>query len=246
MSPLKSLKLSVFRRIVAAAFLVLLFSAAGWPGHAWAQQASSTASSPSNDNASSNAPTSSRQEDQDEEVAFKHSDTVKAIGRFFHLTPNQAATVFEDFNFILLAGIILYYAVKLVPRFFRERQQKIDQQLQEARVATEQANERLSAVEQRLGRLDQEIEQLRARAEKEGAADEQRIKASIEEERKKIVAAAEHEINAISLAAERNLRKFAAELAVARASARIHLTEDDDRTLVRDFRPEADIEARRN
>jgi F-type H+-transporting ATPase subunit b len=57
----------------------------------------------------------------------------------------------------------------------------------------------------------------------------------MEEERQKIVDAAEQEIASAGAAAERRLRKYAAELAVDRATARLHLTEGDDRTLIQEF-----------
>jgi len=172
---------------------------------------------------------------EDENAVYKKSPMVRAVGRLFHLSPETASVVFEDFNFLLLAGIVIFYLAKLLPGFFRERQQKIDRQLQEARTATADASERLKVVEDRLGRLDQEIAELRERAEREAAADEQRIKQSIEDERRKIVAAAEQEIGAMAASAARQLKSFGAEIAIARASGQLRLSEDDDRLLVRDF-----------
>ena len=57
----------------------------------------------------------------------------------------------------------------------------------------------------------------------------------MEDEKQKIVASAEQEIAAAGAAAERRLRRFAAELAVDRATSRLHLTEGDDRTLIQEF-----------
>ena len=188
-------------------------------------------------------------EQADETAVYKKSASVRAIGRLLHLYPDQASAVFEYFNFAILAGVVLFYGIKLMPKLFRERQKKIDQQLVEARTATDEANERLKAVEARLGRLDHEIEELRQRAEQEGATDEERIKQSIEEERKKIVAAAEQEIAIASATAERNLRRFAADLAMARVTGHLQLTEKQDRALVQDFADglqASDLQERRN
>ncbi len=188
-------------------------------------------------------------EEEDETAAYKQSSSVRAFGKLLGLSPRTSSEVFEFLNFAILGGVVLFYLVKFVPRMLRERQNKIDAQLVEARTATEQANARLKAVEDRLGRLDREIEELRARAEAEGAADEQRIKQSIEDERKRIVAATEQEIAIASAVAERSLRKFAAELAVDRAMGRVQLTENQDRVLVRDFAAGlegTDLQERRN
>jgi len=62
-----------------------------------------------------------------------------------------------------------------------------------------------------------------------------RIKQAMADEKQKIITSAEHEIAAAGAAAERRLRRFAAELAVDRASSRLHLTEGDDRTLIQEF-----------
>ena len=187
-------------------------------------------------------------EQEDDEAVYKKSSSVRAVGKLLHLSPEASSVAFEDFNFVLLAGIILFYAARLLPGFFRGRQQELDKHLTEARVATEEATERLAAVEKRLGRLDQEIEQLRSKAEQDSAGDEQRVKDSIEEERKKIVASAEQEIGAMASTAERNLRKFGAEIAIARATGKLQLSEADDRTLIHDFATSLgpDLERRRN
>lgn len=176
-----------------------------------------------------------RAEQEDEEYVFKHSASVRAFGHLFHLSPEAASTLFWALNFLILVLFVGFFVVKALPKMFRERRQSIEKQLVEARVATERAQERLRVVEERLGRLDTEIAEVRERAEADSAGDEERTKVTIEEERKKIVASAEQEIAAAGAAAERRLRRFAAELAVERASARLSITEDDDRALVRDF-----------
>lgn len=176
-----------------------------------------------------------RAEQEDEEYVFKHSSSVRAFGNLFHLSPDAASLWFWGLNFILLAVFVGYFLVKLVPRTFRARRHLIENQLVEARTATEQANTRLQAVEERLGRLDSEIAAIRASAERDTRQDEQHIKASMEEERRKIIQSAESEIAAAGAAAERRLRTFAAELAVERASRRIQLSDNEDRQLIRQF-----------
>src|SRR5262249_30655898 len=101
--------------------------------------------------------------------------------------------------------------------------------------ATEKAEARLRAVEERLSHLDSEIASVREQAERDSANDETRLKQTMEDEKRKIVASAEQEIAAAGAAAERRLRRFAAELAVDRATSRLQLTEGDDRTLIQEF-----------
>jgi F-type H+-transporting ATPase subunit b len=174
-------------------------------------------------------------EQEDEEYAFKHSDSVRAFAKMFHLSPEAASMVFWSLNAVLLFVFVGYFLVTGLPKAFRSRQQQLDRQIVEARVATEKAEERLRTVEERLSRLDSEIAAVREQAERDSAHDETRIKQAMEDERKKIVASAEQEIASAGAAAERRLRKFAAELAVDRATSRLHLTEGDDRTLIQEF-----------
>ena len=81
-----------------------------------------------------------------------------------------------------------------MPKWIRDRNTAIQKHLVDARTATEEASTRLNSVEERLSKLDGQIAGLRAQAEQDSARDEVRIKASVEDERKKILAAAEQEI----------------------------------------------------
>jgi F-type H+-transporting ATPase subunit b len=174
-------------------------------------------------------------EQEDEEYVFKHSESVRAFAKMFHLSPEDASLFFWAFNAALLFVFVGYFLVTGLPKAFRSRRQKLDREIVEARIATEKAEQRLRAVEERLSRLDSEIAAVRAQSERDSAHDEVRIKQAMEGEKHKIVASAEQEIAAAGAAAERRLRKFAAELAVDRATSRLHLTEGDDRTLIQEF-----------
>ena len=90
-------------------------------------------------------------------------------------------------------------------------------------------------MEARLLRLDSEIETFRHQVEQEAVEDEKRIHATLESERERIVASAEQEIAAAQSAAQRELKKFAADLAIDNAMRRIQLSSDTDRALVREF-----------
>jgi F-type H+-transporting ATPase subunit b len=187
------------------------------------------------DSRTANSQNLAKAEQEDEEYVFKHSESVRAFARMFHLSPEGASLFFWAFNAVLLFVFVGYFLVTGLPKAFRSRRQQLDRQIVEARAATEKAEDRLRAVEERLGRLDSEIAAVRAQAERDSANDEVRIKQAMEEEKHKIVASAEQEIAAAGAAAERRLRKFAAELAVDRATSRLHLTEGDDRTLIQEF-----------
>jgi F-type H+-transporting ATPase subunit b len=105
----------------------------------------------------------------------------------------------------------------------------------DARSATEEASSRLGAVEERLAKLDEQIAAMRSHAEAEGAREEQRIKASVEDEKKKIVEAAEAEIATATALARREIQKYAAELAISQAAQKLVVSVDTDRMLVESF-----------
>ena len=169
------------------------------------------------------------------EDVYRHSASVKLLGRWLHLDKEAAARLFEYLNFAVLAGAVLFALLKYLPKTFRAQREDIQHRLVEARTATEQANQRLAAIEQRLSRLDEEVATISRQAEKDSLEDEARIKASIETERQRIMEAVSRDIAAASNAAQRDLKRFVAGLAVDRAAQRIALTEDDDRVLVQEF-----------
>jgi F-type H+-transporting ATPase subunit b len=97
------------------------------------------------------------------------------------------------------------------------------------------ANSRLSAVEAKLAKLDEEIAKFRAEVEEEIGRDEARIKASLEEESARIVAAVEQEIGVAAAQAKRGLRHFAADLAIEQGAKQLVLTPEADRALIAEF-----------
>jgi F-type H+-transporting ATPase subunit b len=142
---------------------------------------------------------------------------------------------FEVFNFAILAIFVCWLLTRTLPKAFRKRNGGIQQQLIDARAASEEAGARLSGVEARLAKLDDQIAAMRAQAEKDSELDEQRIKASVEEEKQKIVASAEQEIAAATSLARRQLQQYAADLAISQAAQKLVVTAETDRLLVQAF-----------
>jgi len=175
------------------------------------------------------------EQEQDDTDAYRHSAMVQKIGGMMGMSKEKAADVFEWGNFLILAAGVLWVAVKMLPKAFRDRGSAIQKELVEARTATEQAGARLDSVEARLAKLDGEIAALRAQAEQDSARDEARIKASVEDEKKSILAAAEQEIAAATMHAQKGLQQFAAELAIEQAARKLVVSAETDRLLVQSF-----------
>jgi F-type H+-transporting ATPase subunit b len=173
--------------------------------------------------------------EEDENDAFRHSDSVKAIGAKLGLNPEQASMAFSILNFVVLAVLVGWFLVKNLPKVFRDRTSALQKHLVEARSASEEASARLSSVESRLAKLDEQIAAMRTQAEKDVAHDEQRIKASIEEEKQRILAATEQEIASATEQAHRQLKQYAADLAIEQAARKLAISAETDRLLVQDF-----------
>jgi F-type H+-transporting ATPase subunit b len=220
--------------------VIILLSLSGVLGRsALAFQASPAHSGTTAQSASENAP----EQEQGDDV-YRHSPSVRLLAKWLHLDKETAARLFEYLNFAILAGAVLFALWKYLPKTFRANREEIQHKLTEARTATEEARERLAAIEQRLSRLDEEIAAISDQAEKDSVADEARIKASIETERQRITEAVTRDIAAASSAAQRDLKRFAAGLAVDRAAQRMALTENEDRALIQEFAQNLSHQAR--
>jgi F-type H+-transporting ATPase subunit b len=216
-------------------FLLCLASTLGQPARALQAAPADPHPADPGPAAKSAQPAADATEQESGDDVYRYSASVKLLGSWLHLGKETAARLFEYLNFAILAGAILFALRKYLPKTFRANREDIQHRLVDARTATEQANERLAAIERRLSRLDEEIAAIGKQAEKDSFEDEARIKASIETERHRIIEAVTRDIAAASSAAQRDLKRFAAGLAVDRAAQRIALTEDDDRALVREF-----------
>jgi F-type H+-transporting ATPase subunit b len=172
--------------------------------------------------------------EEDDTAKFKRSAAVRWVAKLTG-SVESAYWVCLLFNFAVIAGLILWFSRKSLPGLFRDRTASIRKAMEEARQASAEANERLSSIEQRLSRLGDEIGAMRTAAEKEAAAEEERIKAATAEEARKIADAAGQEIAAAAKMARQELTAYAADLAVALATKQIHVDTATDQGLVRRF-----------
>jgi len=174
-------------------------------------------------------------EEKGENEQFKKSPSVRLIARATGLSLEHAYWLAVLLNFAVIAAVLVWVSRAKLPHVFRNRTASIQKAMEEARKASAEANQRLTEVEARLARLDVEIAAMRAAAEQEAAAEEARIRAAAEEDKRKIVESSEQEIAAAAKAARRDLKAFAANLAVSLAQQQIRVDSKTDQTLVRNF-----------
>jgi F-type H+-transporting ATPase subunit b len=216
---------------------VLLAAAFALPRPAAAQEPAPAAASsqPTNQAAVNEDSPTTPSDEQKELDIYRHAPIVQSIGRKMGMDVETTAKVFEAVNFLVILLAIVIPIVRIVPRVLRKRSETLSHDIKTAREATADANARLSAVEAKLAGLDAEIQKYRAQIEQESLEDEKRIKATIEEERARIVAAAEQEIAVAAAQARRGLRHFAADLAIGQAEKQLVLTPETDSALIDEF-----------
>lgn len=166
---------------------------------------------------------------------YRHAPNVRRVARFFGLPLELTSRLFEIVNFILLVIGISWLVVRILPKALRNRSTRLQAELLQARVATEDANRRLAEVEARLARLDGEIDAIRIQAERETVIEEQRLRAAMEQEKQSIMDAAALDIESATKNAESRLRNLTADLVIAHAKRRMTVTPEADRSLVDNF-----------
>lgn len=180
-------------------------------------------------------PADSAEDSDDTTSQLKHSASVRLISRVTGLDLEASYWLAMLVNFAIVVGVIVWLAKKNVPAMFRNRTAMIQKGIEEARRTSQEANRRLEEIESRLSRLDSELGAMRASADAEATAEEQRIQAAAEEDARRIVETSEQEIAAALRSARRELKGYAADLAVSLAEKQIHVDATKDKELVQNF-----------
>jgi F-type H+-transporting ATPase subunit b len=136
-----------------------------------------------------------------------------------------------------VAAAIVWVFGKVLPPKFRKNADTISSAIAKATVAKAEADRQLREAEDKLARLQQEVAQLRATAQREGSAEAERIRALAKRDAERVRLAARAEIEAAERAARLELKVIAANLAVDRAEALLvkQLTPQTQESLVSAF-----------
>ena len=167
--------------------------------------------------------------------AYRHSASVQWFAKLLHLDVETAAAIFEYINFAVILLAVGIPLAKILPAAMRKRSAKLSADLEVAQAKTQDANDRLKIVEEKLAGLDSEIALIRKQVEEQMREDEVRGKALLEEETARIVAGAEQEIAMAAAQAQRGLKQFAADLAIDRAVSQLSIDAETDRALFAEF-----------
>ena len=149
----------------------------------------------------------------------------------------RATEIFKWINFAIVGGVLYWVFAKYLPPRFQRHAETISSAITKATSAKAAAETQLREAETRLANLPKEVAELRAHAEKEAAAEVERLRAATQNDMQKIAAAAKAEIEAAERAARLELKALAANLAVDGAESLLakQLTPKAQESLISNF-----------
>jgi F-type H+-transporting ATPase subunit b len=132
----------------------------------------------------------------------------------------QGGTItFKWIHFVVVAAAFYWLFWKLLPPKFHAKADSISSAIAKATAAKAEAERQLAEATAKLASLEQEVAQFRAQAQKDVAAELERLRSMIKIDADKIALAARAEIEAAERAARVDLKVLAAKLAMDRAES---------------------------
>jgi F-type H+-transporting ATPase subunit b len=122
--------------------------------------------------------------------------------------------LFKWIHFLILAAVLIWLFRKILPPIFRRKADIISEAIAKAAAAKAEAERQLKAAAAKLTRLEQEVAEFRAAAQKEAQAEFERLRKLTQLDVERIGLAAKGEIEAAERAARVALKAVAAKLAV--------------------------------
>jgi F0F1-type ATP synthase membrane subunit b/b' len=127
--------------------------------------------------------------------------------------------IFRWLNFLIVFGGIAFLIAKHGGAFFQGNAKEISASITEATAAKAAADRELQQVESKIAHLAKDVADLQSEAQRNWAAESERLHASGQAEIEKIAHAAREELAASERAAQQEVREVAASMAVERAAA---------------------------
>jgi F0F1-type ATP synthase membrane subunit b/b' len=131
----------------------------------------------------------------------------------------SAGEVFQWIHFVILVMAALWLCKKFLPPYIRRNADRINAAISKASAVKAEAEKQLQEAAAKLHRLEQEIAQFRDQAQKDAAAELERLRAMTKIDIEKVGAAAKTEMEAVEHAARVELKALAAKLAMDRAES---------------------------
>ncbi len=135
---------------------------------------------------------------------------------------SEPAVVWKVVNFAILAAGLGYLLVKYLPPFFSSRTSSIQKEITDAQTLKQESEQRSAAILKRVSSLAADIEAFRVQSRAEMEREGERIREEAAAHIRKLNAQAQTEIESAGKTARRELRVYAADLALDLAGQRIH------------------------
>jgi F-type H+-transporting ATPase subunit b len=149
----------------------------------------------------------------------------------------SAENLFKWINFALVVGVVVWWCVTKGSGKFERRADVISADIQKSTEAKKKAELQLQDAETKLQNLEKEVADLRVSAQRESAAEADRIRNLTSSDQQKITEAAQAEVQAAERAARLELKALAANLAVDGAESLLvkQLTPAAQEALINNF-----------
>jgi ATP synthase F0 subunit b len=146
-------------------------------------------------------------------------------------------TIGRWINLLILFGVIIYFVRIPARRFFAGRATSISDDIRSSADAYERARSERAAVEERVAKIDQELASIRAEAAKQADLERERVREQARQDAGRLLENARREIENVTRASQKELKEYAAELAVDLAERRIgrEIRPQDERKVVDRF-----------
>jgi F0F1-type ATP synthase membrane subunit b/b' len=132
---------------------------------------------------------------------------------------DTAGEIFKWIHFVILAAIAYWLFTKVLPPHIRRNADNISSAISKATAARAEAEKKLKEAAAKLTSLEHEVALFREQAQKDAAAELERLRGITKIEIEKVSVAAKAEIAAAERAARVELKALAAKLAVDRAES---------------------------
>jgi F0F1-type ATP synthase membrane subunit b/b' len=133
--------------------------------------------------------------------------------------PEYVNVIFKWIHFAILAAVLYWLFSKILPPFFRRNSDNISAAIAKATSAKTEAERQLKEAEAKFARLEKDVAEFRAQAQRDASAELDRLRIMTKQEAEKIQVAAKAEIEAAERAARGELKALAAKLAVDHAAS---------------------------
>jgi F-type H+-transporting ATPase subunit b len=147
-------------------------------------------------------------------ILFAGAISARAAEEGTNAATEHFSEIFRWVNFAIVAAVVIWVFAKRLPPVFRRNAESIRSAITRATAAKAEADRLLREAETKLANLQKQVAALREEAQREAAAEVERIRAATQSDEQKIAAAAKGEIEAAERAARMELKELAAKLAV--------------------------------